>query len=139
MEIDLTPTIIDDAATKARLRAFVEALGQLERAGAEPPEESEAESLRQSYLARLTELSPAQQARAAAAGNLFTDLVKSGWSLRWDRGGIWGSRPGGSEIRAMRRVQLANRRLEQLREPARWEGSRALASVGAGNRRSIVA
>lgn len=119
MEIDLTPTIIDEAATKARLGAFVEALGRLERAGAEPPEESEAESLRQSYLARLTEIPPAQQTRAAAAGNLFTDLVKSGWSLRWERGGIWGSRPGGgSEIRAMRRAQLANRRLEQLREPA---------------------
>lgn len=119
MEVDLTPTIIDDAVTKVRLKSFVEALGQLQRSPAEPPEEAEAEALRQSYLARLGEIPAAQRVRAAAAANLFTDLVKSGWSLRWDKGAIRGSRPAeASEIRAMRRAQLANRRLEQLREPA---------------------
>lgn len=122
MSIDVTPTVIDDAKAINRLRLFVDALCRLERSDGGTLDDSEAESLRQTYLSRLTEIPQSQRVRLAAVINLYTDLAKSGWELRHNKKKFYGARPDENiDVRAQRRAQLANRRLEQLREPATRE------------------
>jgi hypothetical protein len=122
MSIDVTPTAIDDAEAIKRLCLFVDALNHLESADGRVPDDAEAESLRQMYVNRLTEIPQDQRVRLTAVINLYTDLAKSGWRLRHEKRDFYGARPGeDSDIRTQRRAQLANRRLEQLREPATRE------------------
>src|SRR5438128_6272289 len=122
MSIDVTPTAIDGAEATKRLRLFVDALNHLESSDGSAPDDAEAESLRQMYINRLTEIPQDQRIRLAAVINLYTDLAKSGWRLRHEKRKFYGARPSeDSDVRAQRRAQLANRRLEQLREPATRE------------------
>src|SRR5690349_19253391 len=118
MSIDVTPMAIDDAEAIKRLFLFVDALNRLERSDGGSLDDSQAESLRQAYANRLTEIRQDQRIRLAAVINLYVDLAKSGWRLRHQQRNVYGARPReDSDVRAQRRAQFANRRLEQLREP----------------------
>jgi len=119
MDFVLTPTAVRDAKSRARLQSLVVTLAALPRAEGGTPEETEAEAARIVFNARLSELPSVDQVRVEAAGNLLIDLAKSGWTLRISGNETLGTRPElEGDVRTTRRAQLANRRLEQLREPA---------------------